>query len=378
MKIAPGVNEIIDFNTILEELWFTTQEELDFMLEASRLEIFYETNKEVKYVSCPKVYRKLTSNKVLVMEYIEGIFIDQIEKLKEYGYDLDELGRKLAANYSKQVMEDGLFHADPHPGNILVRGGEIIWLDFGMMGTISGHGRGLLLKFTDSVVNNDANGIKEVVLSLGSAEKAINHSLLYGDIDSILSRYGTMDFGGLDIAKYLNEVLEVAMNHQIKVPSSYTMLGRGLTNLEGVIEIVAPQMNYLEVAGDHITSGLTRDVNLIKTMESILFRLGSSFDKVLETPKLLNNIMSMVMKGQAKVGMELQSSHDFEVIMTRLINNLVMGLIISALLIGSSLIATTEMKPQVLDVPLLGAVGYLAAAILSLGIILDLRKVKKS
>lgn len=375
LKITPGVNDVIDFNTVLEELWVTTQEELNFVMEASRLEVFDNLNKEVKYVACPRIYREYSHERVFVMEYIDGIPVNDRDGLLNQGYDLNEIAQKLAANYSKQVMVDGVFHADPHPGNIMVRQGQIVWLDFGMMGTLSGHGRGLLLKFTEAVVNNDVNAIKEVILTIGKCEDKIDHTSLYADIDDILVRYGSVDFGGLDIAKYLNEVLEVALRHRIQVPSGYTMLGRGLTNLEGVIEMLSPEINYLEIAQGHMFEEKTGDLKVKLT--GLLSGLSNSFNRLLETPKLINGILSMVMKGQTKIGMELQSSQDFERLLMKVVNNLVMGLIVSALLVGSSLIATTEMKPQVLDIPLLGALGYMIAFVISIGLLIDFRKTRK-
>lgn len=377
LKVTRGMNDILDFDLILDELWRTTQEELDFLMEASRLETFYQNNEEVRYASCPKVFKHLTSSKVLTMEFIDGIFIDDVDELKNCGYDLKEIGTKLAENYSKQVMEDGLFHADPHPGNIIVRQGEIVWVDLGMMGTLSNHGRTLLLKFTSAVSQQDVSGIKEVVLSIGSAQSTIDHSLLYSDIDDILKAYGTMDFGGLDIAKYLNEVLEVAMKHGIKMPSSYAMLARGLTNLEGVLELVSPEINYMEIASAHLAEDYIKNFNMIHSIQMVLSNIGGAIDKISDMPNLLSQFMIMLIKGQTKIGMELQNSEGFEIFVTRLVNDIVMGLIISALLIGSSLIATTDMKPQVLDIPLLGAMGYSIAAILSIWVIIDLRKARK-
>lgn len=377
LKLTGGISDIMDFNTILEELWHTTQEELDFLIEASRLEMFYSNHMTIKYASCPKVYKHLTSDKVLIMEYIDGIPISHTDQLLEGGYDLLEIGRKLAENYSKQIMDDGLFHADPHPGNLMIRNGEIIWLDLGMMGTLSGHGRGLLLKFTESVVNGDVGGIKDVILSIGTAKDTVDHSLLYSDIDDILKKYGKMDFGGLDVSKYLNEVLDVALKHQISIPSSYTMLGRGLTNLEGVLELISPEINYMEIAGAHLSDDVLNNFNAKVFIRTLFSSVSRSFDKTLEIPGHINEILTMFMKGQSKVGMELQSTKAFDRLMSKLVNNLIIGLIISALLIGSSLIATTDMKPQVLDIPMLGALGYSVAFILSIGLLLDLRKSRK-
>ena len=203
LKLARGTGEVLDFDTILEELWCTTQEELDFLMEATHLENFYANNQDVTYSSCPKVYRQMTTSRVLVMEHITGIPINDKEALLENGYDLMEICRKLSENYAKQVMDDGLFHADPHPGNIIIREGEIVWIDLGMMGKLSKRGSKQLLKATESIAKGDTGALKEVILNIGIRKEVINHSKLYTDIDDMLSRYGDMSFCGLDVAVFI-------------------------------------------------------------------------------------------------------------------------------------------------------------------------------
>lgn len=131
LKLAIGTEDLIDFRTILDELWKTTREEIDFLQEAANLNLFYENQRDIVYVTCPKVFHEFTTPRLLVMEYIDGIQIDETVRLQELGYDMTEIGQKAAENYCKQILEDGFFHADPHPGNLWVAGGQIAWLTLG-------------------------------------------------------------------------------------------------------------------------------------------------------------------------------------------------------------------------------------------------------
>lgn len=115
LKYAPG-NDLVDMNRVLDEMWLVAQEEMNFQTEAANLERFYAANKEVAFVSSPKLYREYTTTRVLVMERIDGLSLEDHAVLTEAGYDLSEIGEKLADNYIKQIMDDGFFHADPHPG----------------------------------------------------------------------------------------------------------------------------------------------------------------------------------------------------------------------------------------------------------------------
>src|SRR5699024_1739612 len=120
----------------------------------------------VAYVDTPRIYQEYTTMQVLVMEFVEGCGVNDKEYLLENGYDLQEIGSKLVDNYIKQVMEDGFFHADPHPGNVKIREGKIVWMDMGMMGRLSQKDREQVGKAIRGVAMNDIGMIQEAVLAL--------------------------------------------------------------------------------------------------------------------------------------------------------------------------------------------------------------------
>ena len=129
VKLMPPVGDlknIVDLDMILNEMWSVAQQEMDFLKEASNLEEFAHNNKNINYSRCPKLYREYSTSKVLVMEYIGGFGIYDVKDLKASGYDLHEIGVKFVNNYIKQVMDDGFFHADPHPGNVKIMDGKIM------------------------------------------------------------------------------------------------------------------------------------------------------------------------------------------------------------------------------------------------------------
>ncbi|MGN1025437.1 MAG: ABC1 kinase family protein, partial [Faecousia sp.] len=166
LKYTP-VSGLVDFNQVLDEMWLVAQEEMNFQTEAANLERFHRLNEPVAFVTSPKLYREYTTTHVLVMEHVDGIPIDDHEALRSAGYDLSEIGTKLADNYVRQIMEDGFFHADPHPGNLRVRDGKIVWLDMGMMGSLSERERALIGKAIVGIARGDINVCRDAVLGLG-------------------------------------------------------------------------------------------------------------------------------------------------------------------------------------------------------------------
>jgi ubiquinone biosynthesis protein len=204
LNIASGIGDVVDFKMIIDEMWSTAQQEMDFLFEAKNAQLFNELNAEIKYIGCPRIYNQYTTAKVLVMEDIVGIEIDEKKELQEAGYDLQEIGVKLAENYVKQIIDDGFFHADPHPGNMFIRDGQIVWIDLGMMGKLSKREMGLLRRSVKAVATRDVESLEGAILSLGVHKgKRINHSLLYEAIDRMLDVYGTEELSNINMGRYL-------------------------------------------------------------------------------------------------------------------------------------------------------------------------------
>ena len=166
VKYTPH-KSLVDFNRVLDEMWIVAQQEMNFLTEAQNLEKFAQMNKEVAYISVPKLFPNYCTSTTLVMERIFGVPIDDHEALLKAGYDLNEIGSKLADNYVKQITEDGFFHADPHPGNIRVQDGKIVYLDMGMMGTLSEKDRKTISQAVEGVARNNPEVCMDAVLQLG-------------------------------------------------------------------------------------------------------------------------------------------------------------------------------------------------------------------
>lgn len=158
---------LIDPKEALDEIESSTKKELNFINEAKSLDRFYNNNINVKFVSCPIVYWDLTTKRILTMEYIDGIKIDDIDTLIKNGYDLDDIGKKLALSYFKQIFTDGFFHGDPHPGNIIIRDGKINFIDFGIVGTFSNSLKDALNEVILSIAFKDIEKMISALLNIG-------------------------------------------------------------------------------------------------------------------------------------------------------------------------------------------------------------------
>ena len=140
------------------------------------------------------------------MEYIEGRRITDVQGLTALGYDMEEIARKLAANYVKQAIDDGYFHADPHPDNLKVDNGKIIYLDFGMMGTLNKRDRELLSDCILAIVKNDIRAVEHTLLILGEVHGQVDHMQLCNDIKKVLNKNKTQDVANIDIKEFTNDM----------------------------------------------------------------------------------------------------------------------------------------------------------------------------
>ena len=365
LKILGPAQDVVDFSMVLDELWAIAKQEMDFVMEANHIEEFRHANQDADFVSCPKVYRHLTTQHVLVMEYVDGIQIDDVAGLKAAGIDARRIGERLGENYVKQIVEDGYFHADPHPGNIWVRGGKIVWLDLGMMGRLSNKDRAAIRKAIFALAQHDVFEMKAAVLSLGVPQERIDHARLYQDIDALIAQYGDLDFCSLKMGILSRQIMNVLRSHHIAIAPGISMFCRGVMTIEGVMRLVCPEVSFVEILERSMELSFAKGFNWreeagkAKREGYILLR------KSLQLPEQISDILKMTLSGQTKVNLELTGADEPLARLNKMINKLIMALLSAALLLGSSTICTTQMTPKIMEIPFLGVLGYLAAIVLS-------------
>jgi ubiquinone biosynthesis protein len=377
MKIINRTGEAIDFKTIVEEMWIVAQQEMDFLIEASHLEEFARLNSDIKYIVCPKVEKSLTTSRVLVMEYVEGVQIDDLKTLRELGYDSNEIGRKLAENYAKQVLDDAFFHADPHPGNIRIRDGKIVWLDLGMMGRLNHRDQQLIKSTVKAIIKNDTFELKNAILTIGVVKGKINHTALYTDIDEMLGRYRQIDLASIHLGNFFSELAAIANRHSLSMPKGFSMLGRGILTIEGVLAFCSPQLNFVQIIADHMFGSMIKDFDTSKEFKQTMERLLNTLNKSVDIPSGIADVLKMTAKGQTKINLELIEAAEPLHAVNKMVDKLVIGIIDAALLISSSLICTINITPKIFEIPLLGVLGYFSAVVLGVWLLYGIIRMKK-
>ena len=304
------------------------------------------------------------------MDYVEGIPIDRTERLKAEGYDLSEIGAKLVDNYTSQMLDDGFFHADPHPGNLVVKDGKIIYLDLGIMGRLSAHDRAAMTDMVNAVALRDSVGLKNGLLRFSVSDTSdVDHPGLLADLDSILDNYGEADLSDLDIGAFLNSLISMARKNGIELPGTVTMLARSLVTLEGVVDEFLPGTSMIDIVRAHVKAHAD-PVDVSKREFKRLARESiAATHGLLGAASQVSTAMNMLTRGQLRVNLGLDGYQDPIGDMARAADRLTLGIIIAGLFIGSSVVYYARIKPVVFGIPVIGFFGYVLALVLGLWIV---------
>ena len=373
LNLNPELGDPDEYKQMVEELWVTAKQEMDFLIEASHLEEFHKLNANIPYVGCPNVEKHLSTSSILVMEEIKGIKLSDLAKIDEAGYDRKELATHLAENYAKQILDDGFFHADPHFGNIKLVDDKIIWLDLGMVGRLSLRDRNCLTEAVKAIYTRDVYQIKNIVLSMCDIKKKVNHPALYNDIDMAVGKYASADFSSINLGRVVLDLNEILVQHHIGFPSGISLLARGMLTFEGVLEEINPEINFTEIVSEHLL-GKTKNIDIEKETKELGFAVSYALKKGIDVPSSIADLLKMTIKGQTKINLEITGSEEPLSAINKMVDKIVVAIICSALLIGSSMIYANSPSGNFFGFSTLGGIGFLIAAILGLWLIVRFLK----
>lgn len=367
-------DQFVDFREVVEEMWATFLEETDFRREAENLEEFARLNADCRFISSPKVYADLCTEYVLVMEYVDGIPISNADRLIACGYDLEEIGVKLLDNYATQILDHGFFHADPHPGNLIIREGQIVYIDLGIMGRLSTRDRAGFGDIIKAVGVKDSAGLKEALIryAVQKDNATIDHTRFLADLDDLLADYGSIDIDQIDIGAMLNDIMALTRACRVTLPTSVTTVARGIVAVEGTVGPYIGNQNIVSIINDHVRRSADKRDVLAKAIEDLAISLRKSGSGALDAANYSGEALKMLTRGQLKMNMELMGSDIPFRKLSRIFTRITLAVIVAALFIGSSLLSLSPLEPRFLGVPVLANIGYVSAFLLSVWIVVDI------
>lgn len=355
---------LLSLEGFIEEIERTTASEVDFTSELHNLMRFHDELADEEGVTSPVAYPQYSCESVLVMEFVQGTEISHTQALREQGIDVSALARRVCQSYVTQVLDDGFFHADPHPGNILVRDGEVVWIDLGMVGTLTVSERMLVGKVFTAVATDNAYLLKEAVMGLVHVLGPVDHGALLEALSRLLAEYSTAEMKEINVGTVLTEVIEVLRGQNMMMTSSVTMLARGFVTIEGVIAQVAPDISVIEIVSKRVIAQQADPKFLATQLIDLATTSAASAEALAKLPTQLSNTLEMLDRGQIKVNGDIEVSSRILATAYASVGRISLALLSAGLFLGSSILCTTAMQPQLLGVPLLGVLGYVGAFVL--------------
>ncbi len=352
--------------------------ELDFGREERNLHYFYTRFQTKPWVVIPKPFTELSTSRVLTMEYIEGIKLASINKVAPPGLDREKVARRGADMFMDMVFGDGFFHADPHPGNVLVLpGNRIGLLDFGMVARIDERLREDIEDMLLAIVQGDALLLTQMIMRVGAVPEGLNEGALQNEVADFVTHYGTQPVEQLKLAQALEEMTDIIFRFRILLPAQVAMLLKVFITLEGSAQLLSPNFSLVEVVERYHRKALLRRLSPSRRLRKIR-RIYSDLEHLVEElPRRILALIEQVQTGKFDVHLDHRGLEPS-------VNRLVVGIMSSALFLGSALMLSQKVPPLLFrnrtlwgleDLSVLGVSGCVAALLMGLRL---LRAINKS
>ncbi len=333
--------------------------ELDFGREERHMRQFARNFADDPSVRIPRSYPRLCSDRVLTMELLEGMRLCDVARAEGNGFDLDTIARRGAHLYLEMIFAHGFYHADPHPGNLVVLPGNVIGLiDFGMVGHLEGAVRDTIEDMLLAVISQDSEHLTSLIARLGAVPADLDRASLTMDVSEFVAHYATRSLAEFNLSGALNDLTEIIRRHHIRLPAGAGMLIKTLVMLEGTSRLLSPQFNLMEVMRPYRSQMLWRRYSPgrhARIFEHLLWDLEHLAEIL---PRRLANISEQVETGS----LDLTMSHRG---LEPSVNRLVLGLLTSALFVGSSLLLAHRVPPLAGEVSLLGCAGAIVSLVMA-------------
>ncbi len=368
-------SKIFDPQGIVEELAKTIRKELDFVNEARNIEIFAANFKNDKTVYVSQVFWNLTTSLVLTTEWLKGVKISDLEALKQKGFDRKLLAQNGANLVLKQIFEDGFFHADPHPGNILVLENNIIApVDFGMMGKLPDSMMNELADILIAALRGDSEKVVQVLLNTEIINENVNLKALEMEISEILYRYRKVPLSQINMRQITQDAFYLIHRYDIRMRSELMLLGKALVTYEEVGRMLDPGFEFASQAEPYIKKLAKQKFKSKVFLKDLISGLKETRDFFTVFPFELKRILRKLKKGELTVVLRHKDLERLILELDRSSNRLSFAFIIAAIIIGSSFIMQLDIGYKILGYPLLGILGFFFAGFLGVGLIIAILK----
>jgi ubiquinone biosynthesis protein len=328
-----------DLIGIAQEFAQTLRTELDYIHEAHNVERIAENFADDDTIHIPRVYWELTTARMLTLERIYGCRITDFACIEADGLSRAAIARRAAYLLLTMILDHGFFHADPHPGNVLVeQDGRIGLIDFGMVGTADAATQGRLLRLVMGIAEQNAGALADVILELGIPSAHVDRNALRRDMQRLLDHYGDSVIGDVPVGAFLTEVMEAIRRQHIRLPSDLALLFKTLAMGEGLAKELDPEFNLLEVYIPITQELVRRQVTPAAWAKQLLLAGIDALQVTMQVPQQVRRILGDIERGGFEVNLQPASFDPYFARLERLVNRVLIALLAATCTISTAMI----------------------------------------
>ena len=362
----PG-SDIYDPVGVVRQFAYTIRREMDLSREGHAIERIRDNFSGDATLYFPRVYWEATAKSVLTIEYVRGIKVNDLAALDDAGLDRREIARRGAVTFLKMVLEHGFFHADPHPGNVLILPENVICLlDFGMVGRLDPVVKRYLTDVLGAVIKRDVDELVYTIIGAGELNETLNFGSLKKGLADFIDGFYEIPLKEIEVGRMLLEFIDLISTYRIKINPDLTLLVKVLVIIEGMGRELDPEFDMV----GHLRPFLEKALREKHSPGRILKEIGEGVDAYLglaaNLPREIKEVLNKINRNKFRIDLEHRGLDRFSRELDRSVNRLSLSLIIAALLVGSSIAMQTDRGPLLLGLPAFAFFGYLSAGVVGL------------
>ncbi|MBB6270151.1 ubiquinone biosynthesis protein [Pedobacter cryoconitis] len=362
----------INLNEVLAAFEKSIFQELSFLNELANMEKFARNFKGVKSIHLIKAYPELSNDNILCMEFADGVKITDQEAIVSFGLDPSTIATSGLDLYLVQVLEHGFFHADPHPGNLLVlKNGKIAFIDFGSMGSMVAGEKELLEDFISHFIEQDARRLIAIIKKMAIRFNISDEKRLEKDIHLFFNLLNSTSLQEIDVKEILSRFSAILNENEILMPDHLYLLVRGIVLIEGIGRALIPDLNIIESLKPYIVKIAIRKLSPENLKISGMKLLRTVTEALKTMPDDVHSVISKLNGGELKIIQEIEGLSLIKKLISRLMNRLVVAVLMSGLFIGSAILVMADKAPRFNGVPVLALFGFLASMILGIALVIS-------
>jgi ubiquinone biosynthesis protein len=348
----------------VEQMRRTLIDELDYVREMHNGETLRRNLEQFPEIDVPAVIPDYCTAKVLTTELVEGKKVSRLSPLMQTENDYAHLAQVITRAYLKQICVDGFWHSDPHPGNVFLRDGQIVLLDFGMVSRIGGELQDEIIKLLLGATQNRGRDVAEVCIKLGREQEGFEREKFVRDISAMVTTYHDADLRRTNAGQLIFQIISVANANELQIPSELAMLAKTLLHLDTITRILDPDFDARSTIEEYAEELISQKVRQRFQPRNYYGALLDLNELAIELPARSRKIFDRLASGKLSFHIQLDQTDDLLKGMQRIANRITVGLVIAALLIASAMMMQVSRY--------LATAGYLIAAVLAIYLVIHI------